>query len=104
MGIILYMIPGISLHVYSEDRKVLASDEMMVFSHCKNAEQNILCFPRSNGNEMQRLYHGIEALPNDYRAMPWLARRALEPFYQEVVGELWNEMISALQVLGFAGC
>ena len=100
----LHMIPGISLHVYSEDRKVIPSDEMIIFSHCKIAEQNILCFPRSNGHEMQRLYHGIEALPDDYRAMPWLARRALEPFYQQVVGELWNEMISALRVLGFAGC
>lgn len=99
----LHMIPGISLHVYSEDRKVTPSDEMIFFSNCRNPELNILCFPRSHGTEMQGLYQGIGALPNDYRAMPWLAKRALEPFYQQIVGELWVDMLSALRVLGFAG-
>ena len=94
----LHMIPGISLHVYSEDRKITPSDEMIFFSHCTNPELNIICFPRT-----ERLYHGVGALPNDYRAMPWLAKRALEQFYQQIVGELWSEMLSALQVLGFAG-
>ena len=103
MGGNLHMIPGISLHVYSEGRKVTPSDEMIIFSHCNNPELNILCFPRSRANETQRLYQGIGALPNDHRAMPWLARRALEPFYQQIVSELWAEMLSALQALGFAG-
>ena len=99
----LHMVPGISLHVYSEDREVTPSDEMIFFSHCRNPELNIFCFPRSPANETQRLYQGVGALPNDYRAMPWLAKRALEPFYQQIVGELWAEMLSALHVLGFSG-
>ncbi|KAM0802887.1 hypothetical protein BDR22DRAFT_887222 [Usnea florida] len=99
----LHMIPGISLHVYPEDRNVTPTDEIIFFSHCRNPELRILCFPRSTGNETQRLYHGIRALPNDSRAMPQVAQRALEPFYQQVVDDLWNEMLSALRVLGFAG-
>lgn len=63
----------------------------------------MLCFPRSQANETQRLYQDIGALPNDYRNMSWLARRALEPFYQQIVRELWAEMLLALRVLGFAG-
>ena len=96
----LHMIPGISLHVY---REVIPSDEIIVFSNCENPEQDILCFPRSIGNETQGLYHGIGALPNDYRAMPKLAKRALDPFYQQIVSGLWSEMLAALQVLGLAG-
>lgn len=99
----LHMIPGISLHVYSEDRQVTPSNEIIFFSYCRDPELNMLCFPRSNANETQRLYQGTGELPNDYRAMPWLAKRALEPFYQHIVGELWGEMLLALQVLGFAG-
>ncbi|CAD6584295.1 MAG: hypothetical protein ASARMPRED_001727 [Alectoria sarmentosa] len=99
----LHMIPGISLHVYSEDRKVTPSDEIIFFSHCRNPELNIICFPRSHASERQRLYHGADELPNDYRAMPWLFKRTLEPFYQNVVDKLWEEMVSALRVLGFAG-
>lgn len=97
----LHLIPGISLHVYSEDRRAIPSDEIIFFSHCTNPELNILCFPRVHANETQALYQGIEALPNDYRAMPWRARRALEPFYQQIAGELWEEMVCALQALGF---
>ena len=52
---------------------------------------------------MQRLYQGVEALPNDHRGMPWLAKQALEPFYQQTVNELWAELLSALKVLGLAG-
>lgn len=99
----LHMIPGISLHVYYEDRKVTPSDEIIFFSHCRDPELNMLCFPRSQANETQRLYQDIGALPNDYRNMSWLARRALEPFYQQIVRELWAEMLLALRVLGFAG-
>lgn len=99
----LHMIPGISLHVYSEDRKVAPSDEMIFFSHFDDPELNILCFPRKHANETEKLYQGIGGLPNDHRAMPGLAKRALEPFYQQIVGELWAEMLSALGVLGLAG-
>ena len=97
----LHLIPGISLHVYPENRTVSPSGEMIIFSCCTNPERNILCFPRSHANGTERLYQGIEALPDDYRGMPWLAKRALEPFYQQIVDELWVEMLSALRVLGF---
>ena len=99
----LHLIPGISLHVYREDGTISPSDEMIIFSQFENRELNILCFPRSHANETQRLYQGIKALPDDYRGMPWLAKRALEPFYQEIVDELWMQMLSALRVLGFSG-
>ena len=99
----LHMIPGISVHVYSEDPKVSLSNEIIFFSHCRRPELNILCFPKSHANQLQRMYQGIEALPDDYQGMPWLARHALEPFYQQIVDELWAEMLSALKVLGFAG-
>lgn len=98
----LHIIPGISLHVHFEDRKVTQSNEIIFFSHCRNPELNMLTFPRSHVNGIQRLYLGVEALPNDYLGMPWLAQRALEPFYQRVVNELWTEMLSTLQVLGLS--
>ena len=84
----LHMIPGISLHVYSEDRKSTPSDEIIFFSHGRNPELNIFCFPRSHANEKQRLYQGVGGLPNDHRAMPWLFKRALEPFYQDIAEKL----------------
>ena len=98
----LHILPGISLHVYSEDTKVTPSDEIIFFSHYRNPELNILSFPRSHLNESQGVYQGIEGLPNDYRGMPWLAKRALGLFYQQIVDELWAEMLSALQVLGYS--
>lgn len=99
----LHLIPGISLHVYPDDRTVSRSYEIIIFSHCENPELNILCFPRSRVIETtERLYQGIEALPDDYRGMRRLAKRALEPFYQRIVDELWIEMLSAMQVLGFS--
>ena len=96
----LHMIPGISLHVYFKDPKVTLSDEIIFFSHCTRPQLNILCFPRS---QTQRLYQGVEALPNDYRGMPWLAQQALEPTYQQIFDELWAELLSALTILGLAG-
>lgn len=98
----LHILPGISLYVYSEDPKVTPSDEIIFFSHYRNPELNILYFPRSHLNESQGVYQGIEGLPNDYRGMPWLAKRALGLFYQQIVDELWAEMLSALQVLGYS--
>ena len=95
----IHLIPGISLHVYHEDR-TLSPDEMMFFSYCENLELNTLYFPRFRANETQRLYQGIEALPDDYRD---IAERASEPFYRQIVDELWVEMLSALHVLGFSG-
>ena len=98
----LHIVPGVSLYVYSEDRKVSPSNEIVFFSQFRNPELNILSFPRSHANETQRLYQGVAGLPNDYRGMPWLAKCALEPFYQQIVDELWAELLSALQVLGFS--
>ena len=99
----LHMIPGVSLHVYSQDRTVIPSDEIIFFSRCTNPGLSVLCFPRSTGNETQRLYHGIGELPNDSRKMPRLAQHALEPFYQKILDDLWHEMLSGLRALGFAG-
>lgn len=99
----LHIIPGISLYVYSEDRKLTPSGEIIFFSHCKSPELNILSFPRHHAYDPQRLYHGVGSLPNDYRGMSWLATRSLDPFYQGIVDELWVEIHSALQVLGFSG-
>ena len=96
----LHLIPGISLHVYFEDRTFSRSDEVLLFSHCANPELNILCFPRSV-NGTHRLYQGLEALPDEY--LRWLAKRILEPFYQRIVNDLWKEMHSAMEALGFSG-
>ena len=96
----LHLIPGISLHVHFEDRKFSRLDEVLIFSHCANPELNILCFPQSV-NGTHRLYQGIEALPDEY--LRWLARRALEPFYQQIVNQLWMEMFSAMNALDFCG-
>ena len=96
----LHLIPGISLHVYFEDRTFPRSDEVLLFSHCANPELNILCFPRSV-NGTHRLYQGLEALPDEY--LRWLAKRILEPFYQRIVNDLWKEMHSAMEALGFSG-
>ena len=98
----LHIVPGISLHVYSEDCTTNPSDEIIFFSHLENPEQNILSFPRNHADKTQTLYQGVAGLPNDNRGMPWLAKRASEPFYQQIVDELWSEMLSALQVLGFS--
>ena len=98
----LHIVPGISLYVYSEDRKPNPSDEIIFFSHFRDPELNILSFPKNHADEMQKLYQGVAGLPNDYRGMPWMAKRALEPFYQQIVDELWSEMLSALQVLGLS--
>lgn len=96
----LHLIPGISLHVYFEDRTFSRSDEVLIFSHCANPELNILCFPRSV-NRTHRLYQGFEALPDEY--LRWLAKRILEPFYQRIINDLWKEMLSAMEALGFSG-
>ena len=98
----LHIVPGISLHVYSEDCTTNPSDEIIFFSHFGNPEQNILSFPRNQADKTQTFYRGVAGLPNDNRGVPWLAKRALEPFYQQIVDELWLEMLSALQVLGFS--
>ncbi len=98
----LHILPGISLHVCSENRKVNPSEDIIFFSHCRNPELNILSFPRSHANGMQRLYRGVEGLP-DYQGIPWLAKRALKPFYQQIFDQLWMEMLSGLHVLGFSG-
>ena len=97
----LHIVPGVSLHVYSEDCKTNPSNEIIFFSHFRDPELNILSFPRNHADGTQTLYQGVAGLPNDNRGMPWLANRALEPFYQQIVDELWSEMLSALQVLGF---
>ena len=102
MGGNLHIVPGISLYVYSEDRKLVPSDEIVFFSHLRDPELNIFSFPRNSADRTPRLYQGVAGLPNDYRGMPWLAKRALEPFYQRIVEELWSEMVSALQTLGFS--
>lgn len=34
-------------------------------------------------------------------AVPWLASEILKPQYQDVVSDLWSEMLSALGILGF---
>ena len=98
----LHIVPGISLHVYSEDRTINTSDEIIFFSHFRDPELNVMSFPRNHTDETQKLYQGVAGLPNDNRGIPWLARRALEPFYQQIVDDLWSEMLSALQVLGFS--
>ena len=98
----LHIVPGISLYVYSDDRKINPSGEIIFFSRFRDPELNILSFPRNYADETQKLYQGVAGLPNDYRGMPWLAKRALEPFYQQIVDELWSEMLSALQVLGLS--
>ena len=97
----LHIVPGVSLHVYSEDRTTNPSDEIIFFSHFGNPELNILAFPRNHAYETQIFYQGVAGLPNDNRGVPWLAKRALEPFYQQIVDELWSELVSALRVLGF---
>ena len=51
---------------------------------------------------MQRLYRGVEGLRDD-QGIPWLAKRALKPFYQQMFDQLWMEMLSGLHVLGFSG-
>lgn len=99
----LHIVPGISLYVYSQDRHVSPSDEIIFFSNSKDPELNILTFPRNDASKTQSLYQGVAGLPNDYRRMPWLAKRALEPFYQQIIDGLWAELISALQALGLAG-
>lgn len=99
----LHILPGVSLYVYSEDRKDSPSYEIIFFSHSQDPSLNILSFPRNHANETQRLYQGVAGLPSDYRGMPWLAKRALEPFYQQIVDDLWADLVLALQVLGFSG-
>ena len=58
--------------------------------------------PRGEQDWVQALYSGVREIPNDYGDMAWLAKRSLEEFYQQIVDVLWDEMFSALAVLGFA--
>lgn len=97
----LHMIPGISLHVHFNDRTIPPS-EVILFSRFRDRETNIFCFPKGEHNWIQVLYSGVRGIPDDHGDMAWVARRSLEEFYQQIVDELWDEMLSAFAVLGFA--
>lgn len=97
----LHVIPGISLHVHFDDR-TLPPSEVILFSRFREPDTNIFCFPRGEQDWAQALYSGVREIPNDYGDMAWLTKRSLEDFYQRIVDVLWDEMFSALAVLGFA--
>ena len=94
------MVPGISINVYSADKNLRPS-EIIYFSKCEDRESNILCFPKNYRTQTPSLFQGTEDLPSDSAEL-CLARQALRPFYQDVVDELWSEILSALEALGFA--
>lgn len=97
----LHMVPGVSLRVHHTEM-TRAATEVILFSHWREIRSNIFCFPGSQMNDSQQLYQGIEAIPHDHRGLVWLTMRVMEPFYRNVLDQLWTEMFSALDVLELA--
>lgn len=97
----LHVIPGISsLHVHFDDGTKPPS-EVMLFSRIQDRDTNIFYFPKIEQEWVQALYNGVREIPGGHGDMAWVAKRSLEEFYQQIIDELWDEMISALAVLGF---
>lgn len=96
----LHVIPGISLHVHFDDGTKPPS-EVILFSRFQDRDTNIFCFPNGEQERSQTLYNGVREIPCDHGDMAMVAKRSLEEFYQQIVDELWDEMISALAVLSF---
>ena len=97
----LHMIPGISVRVYFIDR-TLPPPEVIFFSHFRDRETNIFSYPSNYPNMAQALYCGLKDIPDDRQEVVRVAKHSLEAIYQQVVDELWNEMLLALRALGFA--
>lgn len=97
----LHMIPGISLHVQLSDDTVPPS-EVILFSRSRDGDKTIFCFPGGAQYWIQGIYNGVGDIPEECGDMARLAKRSLEDFYRQIAEELWDKMLSALAVLGFA--
>lgn len=96
----LHMIPGVSLFIHSTDGRPSLPSEIVYLSHHNNPESHILCFPsnpaRIGHQYLFKTLHDIPQHDNDTRD---LAIQALHPFYQAVAREVWDEMLSELDLL-----
>lgn len=75
--------------------------EVILFSNCGDKELDIYSYPDSHTNGSQQLYYSFKDGQMNVNAVPWLASEILKPQYQDVVSDLWSEMLSALGILGF---
>ena len=77
------------------------SVEVILFSNCGDKELDVYSYPDGPTNGSQQLYHSFKDGQLNVNAVPWLASEILKPQYQDVVSDLWSEMLSALGILGF---
>ncbi|KAI9875761.1 MAG: hypothetical protein M1830_008017 [Pleopsidium flavum] len=96
----MHIVPGVSLLIHSADDRTSPPSAIVYLSHHDDPKLNVLCFP---GNPArvghQRLFKTLDDIPQDDAATLSLALHALHPFYQAIAKEMWNEMLSELNML-----
>ena len=100
----LHMLPGISLWINDSAQSSIPS-QLIYFTNCEDSNSEVLYFPSSsppNGALFPYRCRGELRDDENAEAEAKLAEQALDPFYQEIIKELWAELLAALEVLGLA--